>query len=77
MFVRKENIPRVTMFRGSAKIFKTGFKRIRSKVKAIPPRMKVKSPPPTLTPGNTWVKKKIEKELNKQFLKNDFTLPKC
>jgi len=60
------------IFNGSVKIFKTGFKRTKRIVRAKPPiRYEIK-PPDTFIPEIAWEIKKIEKELNKTFLTNDF-----
>ena len=71
-FVRKENIPKVTIFKGRAKRFNIGFRRAKRSVSATPPKIYVKIPSVTFTPLKTCERKKIENPLNKQFLKNDF-----
>ena len=53
-------------------MFRIGLRTKKRIVKASPPKRKVIKPPETLIPEIAWEIMKIEKALNKVFLKSDF-----
>jgi len=71
-FEKKENIPKVTMLRGREIRLKMGLRVIPKIVKNIPPRAKTLKPPVMVTPSSACPRRKRDKPLIDDALRNDF-----
>ena len=53
-FIKKENKPKVIIFRGRVTMLRTGFTTINNMLRAIPPKIYVPMPPVIVKPVIIW-----------------------